>query len=387
MMRWLLAVSLLLAPLAAWANGGTFPDQGAAYAACTADAAALAAKKDSQGRNFVVNGGGCSLNLAGRVYSCYGYQVGVNASTACPVLLGNGFDGAYKWLAAGDCSARSALTSGWSSLGNGATCNAGCQYGPATSGERMTVAGMTYFSLGGAKPTGSTCAYGDGTGEQVTADKCVQQGSLTQCIKSDGRQCAVASSGKQFCWSPGEAGTKSSGNEGATKSPASANINPPKTPPANGGDWQQTGQATSSTTSGGTTTNYNVTGWGSSYGPQGSGGGGEGDGEGEGDGDGYGSPGEGVGDIYDKSDKTVDSVFSEFKGKVQEAPIFKSATGFLGGCSGGGQCPNETWDGGMWAGKFDLSQLCAGALGTLMNYAGFVFLAAMGAVGFRWALL
>lgn len=251
----------------------------------------------------------------------------------------------------------------------------------------MTVAGRTYFSLAGATPTGESCSYGDGTGEALTQDQCVQQGSLTQCVKSDGKQCAVSSSGKQFCWSPGEAGTKSSGNEGATKSPASANINAPKAPPANGGDWQQAGQGTSSTTAGGNTTNYNVTSWTSSYGSEGNGGGdgdGDGDGDGEGDGDG---PGSGVGDLYDPSDKTVESVFSDFKGKVQDAPIFKSATGFLGGCSGGGQCPNETWDGGVWAGKFDLSQLCSGALGTLMNFAGFVFLAAMGAVGFRWALL
>ncbi|XQA76269.1 hypothetical protein ACM9W9_10440 [Xanthomonas sacchari] len=291
------------------------------------------------------------------------------------------------YLKSGACSARPALNSGWSSIGTGASCNSGCAYGPATSSDKTTAGGVTYFSLAGAKPTGASCSYGDGSGETVTKDECVTQGTLTQCMKPDGTHCAVSSSGKQFCWGATEAGTKSSGNEGATKSPVGTNINAPNSKPANGGDWQQSGQGTSSSTSGGNTTNYNITNWTSSYGSQGNGSG-NGTGEGEGDGDGDGdSPGQGMGDFYQKSDKTVATVFADFKGKIADAPLFKSATSFLGGCSGGGQCPNETWDGGEYAGKFDLSQLCSGALGTLMNFAGYVFLAAMGAVGFRWALL
>ncbi|MFA1730781.1 hypothetical protein [Xanthomonas campestris] len=144
---------------------------------------------------------------------------------------------------------------------------------------------------------------------------------------------------------------------------------------------------------------------GSDGGGDGGGGGGGSDGGGDGDGDGDGGtpgdgdgttpgegdgdgPGDGIGDLYKGNGKTAASVYADFKGKIGKAPIFKAAEGFFGGCGGGGgTCPNATWDGGEWAGKYDLSQLCTGALGELLGYAGWVFVACMGIVAFRWALL
>lgn len=130
---------------------------------------------------------------------------------------------------------------------------------------------------------------------------------------------------------------------------------------------------------------------------------GEGDGDGDGDGDGTdpgtgpgnGDGGDGGGDgagpttgrLYKKSGKTVQKVLADFKTAIEGAPILSKVKGFFGSCTGGGSCPTATWDGGQYAGKFDLSSLCSGPLLQLFQYAGFVFLAGMGAVALRWALL
>ncbi|WP_152543260.1 attachment protein [Stenotrophomonas sp. RIT309] len=114
---------------------------------------------------------------------------------------------------------------------------------------------------------------------------------------------------------------------------------------------------------------------------------GPGTGEGEGgDGDG-GAPGPTTGRLYKKSGKTVQKVLAEFKTAIEGAPILSKVKGFFGSCTGGGSCPTATWDGGQYAGKFDLGALCSGPLLQLFQYAGFVFLAGMGIVALRWALL
>ncbi|WP_155393540.1 hypothetical protein [Xanthomonas albilineans] len=366
-----------------YANIGLAMTKEEAYNQCSSSAAQHQPSSD----NLVTSPGVCIEQSDGQGFPYYRCQYQATYPQSSPVTLSCGdFGYDNSKPPEKNCSAQPVLNSGWSSLGNGASCQDGCAYGPATSAETQTAGGMTYYSMAGAAPTGKSCTMGDGTGSGLTKDDCVKQGNLTQCMQPDGRLCAVSSSGKKFCWSATEAGTKVDGNEGATKSPVGANINPPNSKPPNGGDWEQSGWGTSSSSSGGTTNNDNVTTWQSSYGSQGSGSG-SGDGDGDDKGDGNDPAGKGVGDLYKPSGNTVDSVFSDFKSQIQGAPIFQSATSFLGGCSGGGQCPNETWDGGQYAGKFDLSQFCSGTLGSLMGFAGYVFLAAMSAVGFRWALL
>ncbi|MBD9377937.1 hypothetical protein IB228_11285 [Pseudoxanthomonas sp. PXM04] len=175
---------------------------------------------------------------------------------------------------------------------------------------------------------------------------------MTQCLTADGRTCAVASSGKKFCWEPTESGIKASGNEAATKAPEGTSIKPPPKAPNNGGDWQQGGTGTVSVTTGGVTNNYNTTNWNSSYGNQGSGAngggadgegnGGSGDGsgeEGEGDGDGWGEPGAGVGDLYDGTDKTIGGLMGNFWAQINAVPLAQSVTRFMGVGNGGGACP------------------------------------------------
>jgi len=100
-----------------------------------------------------------------------------------------------------------------------------------------------------------------------------------------------------------------------------------------------------------------------------------------------GASGPTTGRLYKKSGKTVQKVLAEFKTAIEGAPILSKVKGFFGSCTGGGSCPTATWDGGQYAGKFDLGNLCSGPLLQLFQYAGFVFLAGMGVVALRWALL
>lgn len=114
---------------------------------------------------------------------------------------------------------------------------------------------------------------------------------------------------------------------------------------------------------------------------------GPGPGPGTGEGGDGGAPGPTTGRLYKKSGKTVQKVLAEFKTAIEGAPILSKVKGFFGSCTGGGSCPTATWDGGQYAGKFDLGALCSGPLLQLFQYAGFVFLAGMGVVALRWALL
>lgn len=203
-------------------------------------------------------------------------------------------------------------------------------------------------------------------------------------MKNDGRHCAVSSSGRQFCWEPGEAGTKVSGNEASTVSPQGAEVNPPPVPPKNNGSWQPGGSSTVTVTTGNTTNIYNVTNHQSSYGSSGSGGGAEGDpgngggsgpggGEGE-EGAGPGSPGAGLGDLYTPTDKTVSSVFAAFKTRVEGSPIVGAVTGFFT-VSVSGSCPTFAVPASDYWEAMTFSAHCEGDFLTNLTYIGWVLLA------------
>lgn len=83
----------------------------------------------------------------------------------------------------------------------------------------------------------------------------------------------------------------------------------------------------------------------------------------------------------------MEKVLAEFKSGLDGAPILSKVKGFFGSCTGSGSCPSASWDGGQYAGKFDLGTLCSGPLLALFQYAGFVFLAGTAVVALRWALL
>ncbi|HEY4557766.1 MAG TPA: hypothetical protein VIG82_06210, partial [Enteractinococcus sp.] len=197
----------------------------------------------------------------------------------------------------------------------------------------MTIGGQSITKASRMFPTGESCTVGEipepATGQQ---DACVQQGTLTQCLRDDGQHCTSASNGKQFCWPPGENGIRTSGNEAASKIPEGAASKLPPVAPTNGGDWQQIGQAqvthTTTVNNQTTTNNSTINHYNSTYGNAGgnaSGGGavgdkggtgsgsgngsGNGNGDGDGDGDGPGSPGGQLGDLYTSDGKTVAGVF------------------------------------------------------------------------------
>ncbi|WDK56294.1 hypothetical protein JH296_10595 [Xanthomonas campestris pv. campestris] len=258
---------------------------------------------------------------------------------------------------------------------------------PGTSPDTFSAGGKTYFSLAGAKPTGATCTYGDGSGQAVKDQDCVKSGTLTMCIRADGKNCATASTGKQFCWSPGESGVKKAdnNNQAATKSPDNTSINAPKDAPANGGDWTVTGQGSVSESRGGTSTTSNVTTFDSSYGKDGTGkgdgtgtGGGSGDGDGDGDDDGEddeaGGVGEAPGDFYKPTELTVSSLMGEYYTKVSNTPVLGAIKSFMV-VNGGGSCPVFSMPATQWTPALSFDAHCSGTVYSVLQTMGWVLLA------------
>lgn len=357
-------------------GGGTYADQGLANAACQAFVSYSLGDMPQLRRN-----GYCRL----RPISPQNRYEARWEQRACSTCGWNVEDTYGEFYFTEGCSSRPDMLN-TSFTGNAGSCSSGCAYAPSVGGGDtytvVTIAGLSVTKASRLVPSGEVCTSGDGMGQPVTSDQCVQQGALTQCVRPDGQHCASASNGKQFCWQPTEAGTKKSGNEGATKAPENVNINPPGSPPANGGDWQQGPQGTASTSAGGTTNNYNISSWVSSYGKEGNGSGGEGEGEGEGEGD---APGQGVGDLYEGSERTVESVVNEFYDKITDTPVLDSVTNFMQ-VQGGGACPvftvpaSEYWNAMTWDAH------CSGSFLASLQAIGWVLLAMAAYASIRLAL-
>ena len=309
----------------------------------------------------------------------------------------------------GPCNTKPAMSNVRMQGSVGTACSGGCEYvaevGAGTSGGPTVIGGQSWFRASSMVPSGNYCSVADSAVKESDPDPCVQQGNLTQCLKPDGQTCATASSGKQFCWQPGENGIKASGNDAATKSPDGTTPKPPPLPPNNGGEWTQTGQSTVTTTINDTTQTSNVTGWQSSYGSQGQGangngasgegnsgsgsgsglGNGNGNGDDEGDDDGPGGPGAGVDDLYTPTDKTIASVFAAFKARVGESPLVDAIDGFFTVNASGG-CPtwtvpaSEYWDSMTW------DKHCSGDMLNSLQAIGFVLMAIAAFLAAIWAL-
>jgi len=301
--------------------------------------------------------------------------------------------------------------------GDLAACNNGCKMMPVPGQSSLGVGlgpnpSFTSYSTAGWVATGDVCTKGD-TGEKGDDDtgggndgeQCTQQDNLTQCMKSDGRHCAVASSGKEFCWQPGENGIKASGNDAATKSPQGKEAKPPPLPPNNGGDWEQKAQSTVVESKDGASNTSNVTSWESSYGSQGQGasgngasgegkggsgsgsglGGGSGNGEGDGDGDGAGGVGDGAGDFYTSNGKTVSDVFQTFKARVSASPLIDAVQGFFT-VSAGGACPTFTVPASEYWEAMTYDAHCSGDFLAALQAIGWVLMAVAALAAAYWAL-
>lgn len=261
-------------------------DQGTAYTRCMSAASTSASVGDRKDPSCP----GPIQHLPGTNYYQCSYKSGSGSTQLC---------GAFYYKTAGSCSSRPSTSGGFARVApdaEPASCDNGCAVRPgtqATLGVQLGSGGPMFYNMDGWLATGDVCTSApEDTGGGNDGEQCASQGNLTQCVKPDGRHCATASSGKQFCWQPTEHGTKTSGNEAATKSPPGESANIPPVAPPNGGDWKQ--QAQSTVTINNNTSN--VTNWQSSYGNQGGGAagggadgqpnGGNGDGAGDGDGDG-----------------------------------------------------------------------------------------------------
>lgn len=318
------------------------------------------------------------------------------------------------------CSSRSVMSGGMVKIsasynGDTAACDRGCKMMPVSDvvgvglGENPSF--ITFFTSGWAA-TGESCAagdfgvVGDDTGGGNDGEQCTQQDNLTQCMKPDGRHCAVASSGKEFCWQPGENGIKASGNDAATKSPQGKEAKPPPLPPNNGGDWEQKAQSTVVESKDGASSTSNVTSWESSYGSQGQGasgngasgegkggsgsgsglGGGSGNGDGDGDGDdGAGGVGDGAGDFYTSNGKTVSDVFQAFKARVTASPLIDAVQGFFT-VSAGGACPTFTVPASEYWEAMTYDAHCSGDFLAALQAIGWVLMAVAALAAAYWAL-
>ena len=156
---------------------------------------------------------------------------------------------------------------------SGKACFEGCVYerGDARSVEyELGALPSSVIAVAlGWKASGATCAGLSAPPAPKTDDECVQEGSLTQCIKKDGQHCATASTGKQFCWAtPSDDNTpdKTDGTDYGTRNPDSGK--PPSAPPSGGGDWNPpSGCGVMSRTVNGTKVTYFVCGGGGSTPP------------------------------------------------------------------------------------------------------------------------
>lgn len=399
---WLLVALSLLCPSALAQSLGyvDYADEGAAYEGCMQEAASvfpIPTSNPNLERVLCNVGGGC--RKSGSVFNAwYMIRDKTNGQTGGCAQDWMGKLHQHRYGGTNTCSTRPARSSGFYQQGNFDACFGGCSYNGGSVTERLVVAGKTYFRNSGLTPTGQTCTFAPDQTTEMTGDSCTKVGNLTQCVTKEGKHCAVASSGKRFCWEPNEAGIKASGNEAATKAPEGTTIKPPPKAPNNGGDWQQSGSGTVSTTTGGTTNNYNTTTWNSSYGNQGSGangggadgegngGSGDGSGEGDGDGDDWGEPGAGVGDLYEGTDKTVAGLVGQFWDQARAAPVFQGVTNFMGINATGGACPVFTLPASDFWNTMTFDAHCSGTWLALLQAMGWVVFAIASYVAVRIAV-
>ncbi|MCD9125857.1 hypothetical protein [Luteimonas fraxinea] len=283
-------------------------------------------------------------------------------------------------------------------------CHEGCAYRADTSVQVCLGEGAGQTCFGGSwKPSGGTCSSGPKPMPyDANKDVCERKPGAThsQCVKPTGETCVTSAKGNRFCWKPGEDGDRmvADGSEGATKGQGNQQQQPPRSMT----DPQHQGTSTTTVTTNNTTTvnatsifsgsgstggQSNVGSGGKDSGIGGGSGSGSGDGDGDGEGDGPGGPGGQPGRFYEGNGKGISEAYGAFAARAQQAPLLAAAGNILGGCSGSGSCPVDTWDGGDYAGNHSLAEWCSGPLAGLLSYAGYILLAGMGAVAIRIGIL
>ncbi|MFT4178273.1 MAG: hypothetical protein QM612_02240 [Thermomonas sp.] len=137
----------------------------------------------------------------------------------------------------GDISSQGPITRTWSSYCHDSGCSS-----VIDNPEIITNSLGTTFYRGMLRYTGA-CAVkpadpdiADGKQDDNTPrEECKAVAGQTMCIKPDGQQCATASTGKKFCWRPGETGEKGDENTLQVKGPGT-DVPLPKKPATDDGD-------------------------------------------------------------------------------------------------------------------------------------------------------
>lgn len=99
----------------------------------------------------------------------------------------------------------------------------------------------------------------------------------------------------------------------------------------------------------------------------------------------YQSPG-GKDGLYEKSDKTFESVLSNFVDEAQQAPFFSAATGFFN-TSTSGTCPVWTIPSVWVFNAMVIDAQCSQVMNQIWPFIAAIVIAAAGFLAFRWAFL
>lgn len=286
------------------------------------------------------------------------------------------------------CEGKSDLV-GYSYTGAQAACRDGCAYtlviGSGDTTSRVWTVDGVRHTFGTLAATGDKCQVGQSESVLYPYDAsrptCVETGNgFSECVEPSGRHCVTGAKGGRYCWEPSESGPRSNslGTEGATLTlegqPVQKPANMPDAPPITGTTTTNNNNTRISTffSGGGGQPGQGNVGTG---GRDGTGtGNGNGNGDGDGEGNEPGAPGAGVGDLYEASEKTVGSVFSDFRARIENAPIIDAATGFFSAPSGGGACPVWTYS-SDFTGTLVFDFFCSGVLGGVLILAGWLVMA------------
>lgn len=165
-------------------------------------------------------------------------------------VIGNELFGAFSWV--DTCASRNAnpLADAAPWYFEPATCVGGC----AVQGTSFTSTngGAKTYGMKDRSYNGSTCdpqkpsndiSQARNEASEATTPKqpeCTALGSgQTACVKPNGDTCATSSTGKTFCWQPGETGKKTDSNDAQVKSPKGDAVTPPDVKISDK-DWQRT---------------------------------------------------------------------------------------------------------------------------------------------------
>ena len=163
-------------------NNSPYSDQGLAFAACKADAAAAVASDNAWPDSNV-----CFSTNGNTAYACYLVSKASGSPRACEQILGQGGNPVYQFVANKTCLSRTGDTPQNNAISvGGAPCINGCAYANSngtfsTRFDFGTGQSVDFYSAQGMTPTGGVCSGDAGP----PAPTCTPDGTIKQCVKDD----------------------------------------------------------------------------------------------------------------------------------------------------------------------------------------------------------